>query len=183
MIRHALLLAVLAGPAPAQDLATRLEPSGAGVPDAPVVDQFGGLTTLHAALGDGAFVLGFTYTDCASVCGTADLWISDLAARKGELGLSAKVVTLSLDPARDTPAALLARYRDFGSPEGWILLTGRTEDILPVLLRLGARDRGPLEEHEILVLVGNGRSGQVSPLRASPTLPDDMARLAAAYAR
>ena len=179
----ALALAVPAGAGEPGALATRVEGAARGLPDAPVIDQFGRATTFRAALGEGAFVLGFTYANCVSICSTADLWISDFAARRAEAGSPARVVTLTLDPARDDPAALLERYRAFGAPEGWRLLTGAAADILPLLARLGAWDGGPLEAHELLILVGNGARGEVSPLRASPALPDEIARLAAAYAR
>ncbi len=172
--------AAAAGP-----LAVTVEPTveagAGGLPDAPVVDQFGEGRRFREALGPGVFVLGFTYTRCESVCWMTDNWMSVLADARPPGAGPVRLVTLSLDPEHDSPADLLARHRDFGSPPGWLRLTGRPADVVPLLLRLGARDDRPIEEHAPTILVGDAGTGALTVVPADDPLTVD--RLVAAIAR
>lgn len=153
------------------------------LPDADVVDQFGNHLRFREAVGDGAYVLGFTYTNCTSLCGMAELWLSHFAERRGEIDGPVRLVTLTLDPARDRPADLLRRHRELGSHEGWLRLTGRPSEIIPLLTRLGAWDGRPIEEHKLVILVGNAGEEVVTRLEPDPMLPERLFALASAYAR
>ncbi len=153
------------------------------LPDADVVDQFGNRLRFREAVGDGAYVLSFTYTNCTSLCGMSDLWLSHLAERRDEIDGPVRLVTLSLDPARDRPDDLLQRHRDLGSPEGWLRLTGRPAEIVPLLVRLGAWDGRPLEAHKLVILVGDAGEETVTRLEPDPMLPERLFALATSYAR
>ncbi|WBU51909.1 SCO family protein [Paracoccus sp. SCSIO 75233] len=151
------------------------------LPDADVTDQFGNKMRFRDAVGDGTFVLNFTYTRCTELCGMADLYLTDIDERRRELNKPVQLVTLTLDPARDRPEDLLQRHQDFGSPDGWLRLTGDPADILPLLIRLGAWDGGPLEDHKLFVIVGDVSKSEMVRLEADPWLPDRIYQLAADY--
>ncbi|MDN5568763.1 MAG: SCO family protein [Paracoccus sp. (in: a-proteobacteria)] len=155
----------------------------APLPDADVTDQFGNRLRFRDAVGDGIFVLNFTYTRCTELCGMADLYLTDIDERRDQLDRPVRLVTLTLDPARDRPADLLQRHRDFGSPQGWLRLTGDPADILPLLRRLGAWDGGPLEDHKLFVIVGDSTSHQMTRLEADPWLPERIFAIASDLAR
>ncbi|SDH96955.1 protein SCO1/2 [Alloyangia pacifica] len=126
--------------------------------DAPLLDQFGRATTLTDALGDGLVVLSFTYTNCESLCGLADMVLGALLSHPARPD-TLRILTLTLDPARDSPAELLKRHEAFGAPDGWLRLTGAPSVVIPLLSRNGVWDGGPIDEHSLVLIVGNAASG------------------------
>ncbi|WP_185968374.1 SCO family protein [Paracoccus sp. M683] len=156
----------------------QVTPASGVLPDAPVIDQFGKTMRFREAVGDGAYVLSFTYTRCTEICGMADLYLSDIAERRAALPAPVRLVTLTLDPARDRPADLLERHQIFDSPDNWLRLTGDPADIMPLLTRLGVWDGTPLEDHKLYVIVGHAGRQQMARLEASPLLPDQIYDLA-----
>ena len=77
-----------------------------------------------------AWIAGFFFTRCPTVCPILVQRQSDVERRTRELGDSLRFVTISIDPDHDTPAAMseygAARRLPF---DRWTLLTGRTEEI------------------------------------------------------
>ncbi|MFD1258635.1 SCO family protein [Mucilaginibacter terrae] len=70
------------------------------------------------------FVVSFLYTHCSSVCNEVNKNMERLAHayRKNRM---VRFVTITVDPERDTPAALLAYSKRFGvAPDKWRFLTG-----------------------------------------------------------
>ena len=142
-------------------LDTIFEEASVAVSDAPLLDQFGNVTTLAEAVGQGPFVLSFTYTDCKSLCGLADMVLGGLLAHPGRPG-DLRIVTLTLDPINDRPTKLLERHQAFGSPDNWIRLTGAPSDVIPLLSRNGAWDGGPIDEHRLVMIVSAGGNGNAT---------------------
>ncbi len=95
-------------------------------------------------------VVSMVYTSCKSVCPriTADLRSLDRALPE-DLRARTRFVLFSLDPERDTPAALtaFARAHDLDSTR-WILLVSSEEDMRTLAAVLGVRFR-PDEGGEI----------------------------------
>ena len=114
-------------PTPAMVVAVTAPPLGvrdtAYVPARPapalrLIDQDGHPFDLASIRGTPVFVY-FGYTHCPDVCPTS---LADLRAGIGQSGVDATVVFVTVDPARDDPAAM-KRYVDYyGS--GFIGLTG-----------------------------------------------------------
>src|SRR6266540_1891721 len=70
------------------------------------------------------------------------------------------LLTLSLDPERDTPEAMREYVAAHGGRPGWTWLTGRREDIEAIRRFVGFTDRDPQLDadrtrHTTLVLLGN----------------------------
>lgn len=77
-------------------------------------------------------LLFFGYTHCPDVCPLTLTRLTDALREAGEAGEAAKVLLVTVDPARDTPAALATYVRNFGP--GVMGLTG-TEAQIRVLLK------------------------------------------------
>lgn len=167
---------------PAQDdadMLVKVVPQTSALPDAPVIDQFGNRMRFRDAVGDGAYVLSFTYLNCTEICGMSDLYLSDIADRRSDFAAPVRLVTVTLDPAHDRPDDLLQRHEMFDSPADWLRLTGDPSDIIPLLIRLGVWDGGPLEDHKLFVIVGHTGRETMTRLEPTPLLPDQIYALAA----
>lgn len=88
------------------------------------------------------FVVSMIYTSCRSVCPriTADLGTLDRAL-PAEQRARTRFVLVSLDPARDTPAALAAFARTHELDERWTLLAAGEDDMRTLAAILGVRFR------------------------------------------
>ncbi len=80
------------------------------------------------------------------------------------------LVSVSVDPTRDTPQRLKAYAARHKAQPGWIWLTGPKRTVDDVLDGLGAYSTN-FEDHPSMVLVGDGRSGDWSRFFGFPS-PD-----------
>jgi cytochrome c peroxidase len=85
--------------------------------DGEVLDAEGRATTLHALLGDGTSLLSFVYASCNDVngCPLATAVLHRVQRRLGEapeLAGRIRLVSVSFDPTRDTPAVM----KRYGAP-------------------------------------------------------------------
>jgi len=129
--------------------------------DVPLVDQYGQQRNLERDLiADKIVVLGLIYTSCTTVCPV----VSSIMARTqkqlgGRVGQDVQLLSITVDPLRDTPQRLLEYARQYQSGQGWSWLTGTPQAIEQTLKGLGSAP-GRLEDHPPLILVGDGRSGR-----------------------
>lgn len=109
---------------------------------------------------DRIVVIDFVYTTCTTICPVLTALLVqvqdglDPAARA-----DVRLVTVTVDPARDTPAKMKEYGEKFGVKPGWLWLTGPTGRVNEVLKGFGAYTAN-FEDHPPVVLVGDGRSGQ-----------------------
>jgi len=129
--------------------------------DAVLTDQTGRTRKLKSdVLADRIVVMDFLYTTCTTVCPI----LSTTMARVQD-GLDAKareevvLVSMSVDPARDTPARLREYGARFGARDGWVWLTGPTGRVNEVLRGFDAYAAN-FEDHPPQVLVGDARTGE-----------------------
>ncbi len=145
--------------------------------DAPVLDQDG--RSVHFArdvVGDKIVVVDFVFTTCTTICPILSAKLAGLQGRLGDrLGKGVGLVSVSIDPARDTPERLKAHAAKFKARPGWTWVTGETEAINKVLKGLGAYTAN-FAEHAPMMLVGDGRTGRWARVNGFP----DPARLLAA---
>ena len=76
-------------------------------------------------------ILSFGYTHCPDVCPTELLTYSDTLKQLGDQAKDVKVVFVSIDPERDTPAVIGKYVKQF-NPE-FIGLTATGDQSLPVI--------------------------------------------------
>ncbi len=129
--------------------------------DALLTDQAGRSLKLKTdVIGDHLVVLDFVYTTCTTVC---PVLTALLASVQKELGTAAgqdlRLVSITVDPARDTPSRLKEYANKHGVQPGWLWLTGPTGRVNEVLKGFGAYTPN-FEDHPPLVLVGDARSGE-----------------------
>lgn len=109
--------------------------------DFPLVDRDG--RTRHLAEFAGQpLVVSMVYTSCKSVCPriTADLKSLDREL-PADLKARTRFLLFSLDPARDTPAALAAFAREHQLDDRWTLLAASEDDMRTLAAVLGVRFR------------------------------------------
>ncbi len=110
--------------------------------DASLLDEDGRAASLHGVFQNHLTVLAFVYTRCGDLCPLASLRLADLqalAAHDADVAPHLRLVSLSFDPAYDTPermAEQAASYRDPAvTAPSWTFLTAADEaTIAPVLL-------------------------------------------------
>ncbi|HMB73906.1 MAG TPA: SCO family protein [Gammaproteobacteria bacterium] len=111
---------------------------------------------------DRIVVMDFVYTTCTTVCPVLSAIFSQVAEGLGErLGSEVVLVSLTVDPLRDTPEQLLAYSKKFGVERGWTWLTSDKSTMDTVLKQLGSYTPN-FEDHPSMVLVGDGSTGEWS---------------------
>ncbi len=115
-----------------------------GIPNAPFVDQHGRTLRLYDDVIRGhAVVVQFMYTQCDGVCPASTATLVEAQAQFADrFGKDLRFVSISLDE-RDGPQELADYASSRGMADGWILLSGKPEDIESVRRALGAYDPDP----------------------------------------
>ena len=136
--------------------------------DTPVVTHLGQRTTLPALAGSRVVVIDFAYTSCTTFCPV----VSAIMDRVGRLldaraGSEVVLITITVDPVRDTPQRLAAYASRFAPGPEWHWVTGEKADIDAVLKGLGAYTSNP-EDHPPFILAGHPASGRWTRLNGLP---------------
>lgn len=131
------------------------------VPDAALVDQAGRRVRFYTDMMKGkVVVLSFFYTTCTFVCDAQGRNLAKLQTRLGErLGSDVFLVSVTRDPATDTPRRLGGWARAHGVKSGWSLLTGDAKDVSRIIARFLSDTVGPAESHAATIYVGNDATG------------------------
>ena len=84
-------------------------------------------------------VISFIFTSCQGACPLVTHKLTVVRDRlESHIGDPIQFVSLSLDPARDTPAALKAfAQKHHADHEGWVFLTGHPDNLTNIIKRLG----------------------------------------------
>ena len=167
-----LAVPVLSAPRPAHAHSEHAQQSAAAHPptaasvrlefrDTSLVDQDGKPVRFTSqVLGDRLVVMDFVYTSCTTVCPVVSAILAQVQERLGaRLGKEVALVTVSVDPQRDTPARMKAYAARHGARSGWTWLTGTPGGIAEVLKGSGTYTAN-FEDHPAVILVGDPRSGQ-----------------------
>jgi len=151
----------------------------------PLVDAAGKRVRLAKdVIGDRIAVVNFIYTTCTTVCPVASATFQQLQGRLGAaFGKEVVLVSVSVDPLRDTPERLREYAGRYDARAGWVWLTGAKPDVDAVLKGFGAYTPR-YEDHPAMVLVGD--AGAWTRFLGFPSVEQLLARveaLAAARAR
>jgi protein SCO1/2 len=145
----------------------RAQKSGAGaeqsIPDIEVVDQNGKKFRFYTDLIKGkVVVVNFIFTNCTFVCPMQGSNFAKLQAALGErLGRDVHLVSVSVDPATDTPERLKAWGAKFGAKPGWTLVTGERASMDKLLRTLTGDATRPVEHSPVVLLGDFDKSGWV----------------------
>lgn len=131
------------------------------LPDAQLIDQDGHqLRLLSDVVGDKVVLVSFVYTHCTTVCPVVSHVFSQVQAQLGpQMERQVRLVSLTVDPARDTPSRLKAYAAQHGTRTGWLWLTGTAPNVTAALKGFGTYTAN-FENHPAVVMVGDGRTGQ-----------------------
>ena len=145
--------------------------------DRMVLDQDGReLQFVSDVIGDNIVVMDFVYTTCTTICPVLSALFTQVQTRLGDdVGDDIWLVSMSVDPVRDTPQRLKAYSSRHRAGDGWLWLTGAKADVDDVLTGLGAYTTN-FEEHPSMVLIGDGRTGQWKRLFGFPN-PDRIVQI------
>ena len=126
------------------------------IPDASVLDQNGRHLRFRSDLiDDRLVVVNFVFTSCTTICSPMGANFAALQKRLGA-DTDVRLVSVSLDPAGDSPARLKAWSERFGAKPGWTLVTGEREEIEKLLKGFGVYTPDRIN-HTPILIVGDGR--------------------------
>ncbi len=130
------------------------------IPDATVHDQDGRELRFYTDLVKGRTVaINFIFTTCTTVCPPLSATFRKVQKELGErVGRDIEMISVSVDPATDTPERLKSFSAKFGAGPGWTFVTGRKPEIDRLLVALGAYS-GDKVNHTPMILVGNDAAG------------------------
>jgi protein SCO1/2 len=131
------------------------------LPDIQVLDQDGHKVRFYSDLVKGRkLALGFFYTSCSYICTRhGELFAKLQKQLSSRLGKEVFLISVSMDPAHDTPARLLRWGKTYGRRPGWTLVTGRPEEMSKLLHAFTGNDAGPREAHSSTFYIANDDAG------------------------
>ena len=153
-------------------------PRRASVPDVELINQNGERVRLQSDLINGRVAaLSFIFTSCPTICNTIGVNLGQL---RKELGASLErdiaLISISVDPATDTPEKLKTWGKSFGAGAGWTLLTG-DKDLVTQLLKKLESYTPNIQNHSPFLLIVNDRTGEWQRVNALETTPQKVAAL------
>jgi protein SCO1/2 len=136
-------------------------PSKMTIPDVELLDQDGRKVRFYTDLVKGKTVaVNFIFTTCTTICPPLGATFARLQRELGaRAGNDVRLISISVDPATDTPERLKAWGAKFKAADGWTLLTGPKPQVDELLRALGAATASPAD-HTPTVLIGNDAAGQ-----------------------
>lgn len=147
---------------PAADAAARTEALGSmSIPDSLLLDQDGHEVHFYSDLvADRVVAINFIFTTCTTICPPMGANFGKLQELMAEhVGKDFQMISVSVDPAVDTPQRLKAWADKFGRKPGWTLVTGHKPevDVLLKALKVFTPDK---TDHSPVLLLGDDAHGE-----------------------
>lgn len=132
----------------------------ARIPDTPVLDQDGRRLKFYTDLVRGKTVaINFVFTTCTTICPPLGATFARVQRELGErAGRDVHLISVSVDPATDTPERLKSWGAKFKAAPGWTFVTGAKPDMDELLRALAASTARP-EDHTPTLLIINDQKG------------------------
>lgn len=105
-------------------------------------------------------MINFMFTTCTGICPPMTANLLKVQAYLGDrVGKDVNIISISVDPGIDTPAALKKYATNFKVKPGWYFLTGQKADVDLVLSKVGGlvKDKS---EHSGLIMIGSVETGE-----------------------
>ena len=120
--------------------------------------------------------MDFLYTTCTTICPVLSALFNQVQTKLGDqVGDDVWLVSMSVDPIRDTPQRMKAYSAKHNAGDGWLWLTGPKPVVDEVLVGVGAYTTN-FEDHPTMVLIGDGRTGEWKRLFGFPN-PDRIVKV------
>src|SRR5919202_3095176 len=141
---------------PAHDETFTHDTSKMNIPDVELLDQDGRKVHFYSDLVKGRVVaIQFIFTTCTTICPPLGATFARVQKELGERARrDVRLISISVDPATDTPERLKAWAAKFHAADGWTLVTGAKPKVDELLRALGAATASPAD-HSPTVLIGN----------------------------
>lgn len=122
------------------------------IPDVEVVTHEGKTVRFYSDLVKGRNVaVNFIFTNCSTVCPASGAMFASLQKQNaGDLHF----ISVSIDPAYDTPKRLASWSKKFRTAPGWTLITGEQAAIDAIVKAFGGPAGRP-QDHQPLTIIGN----------------------------
>lgn len=127
------------------------------LPDTELVDQEGRTVHLRELVAGRRAAINFIFTSCTTVCPPMGALFARLQRDLEARGDDVAYISISIDPAVDSPQRLKAWAERFDGSEDWRLLTGSKQIVDDLLKDLGVFS-ALKEQHAPLILLGDPRS-------------------------
>jgi protein SCO1 len=130
------------------------------IPDISVTDENGNARHFYSDLVKGKVVaINFVYTTCSTICPPLGATFGKLQKSLGaHFGRDIFLISISVDPATDTPMRLHSWAAQFSAKPGWTLVTGDKLELNRLLKALGSDVASP-ESHSPMVLIIDDKTG------------------------
>jgi len=129
--------------------------SSAQIPDVRIYDQDGQPRNFYRDLVRGKTVaINFIFTTCTGVCPPMTATLRRVQQSLPSHPSSIQLISISVDPATDTPARLHEFAAKFKAGPGWTFVTGDKSDIDEILRALGVAVANK-NDHTPMILIGN----------------------------
>lgn len=130
------------------------------IPDIELLDQNGRKIRFYTDLVKGqTVVINFIFTTCTTICPPLGATFARVQKELGDkVGRDVRFISISVDPATDTPERLKAWGAKFHAGDGWTFVTGNKPQVDELLNALGA-STARREDHSPTILIGNDAHG------------------------
>ena len=130
------------------------------IPDVELLDQNGRKIHFYTDLVKGKTVaINFIFTTCTTICPPLGATFARVQKELGDkVGRDVHFISISVDPATDTPERLKAWGAKFHAGDGWTFVTGAKPQVDELLRALGASS-ARREDHTPTILIGNDAHG------------------------
>ncbi len=121
---------------------------------------------------DKVVIINLIYTTCPKICPATTAQLAEVNDSLGPwIGEDVTMLSISIDPAVDSPERLKQYWELFGSKPGWLFLTGDYDEIEKLRRELGVYDLDPVidadkTQHGGIVTFGNDRTNRWAALPA-----------------
>lgn len=102
------------------------------VPDVKLLDADGAGMSLRSRLDDKPVILNFIFTSCGAICPVMSSTFSQVQTALGRERDAVRMVSISIDPEHDTPAALKNYAKKYAAGPQWQMLTGSLDNSIAV---------------------------------------------------
>lgn len=129
------------------------------IPDIAIRDQNGKSLNFYTDLVKGKVVaINFVFTTCTTICPPLTATFRRVQQQLAEQNSPVQLISVSVDPAIDTPERLRDFAAKFKVEPGWAFVTGTTSDINSLLQQLGVAVSNK-NDHTPMILIGNDETG------------------------
>jgi cytochrome oxidase Cu insertion factor (SCO1/SenC/PrrC family) len=129
--------------------------SSTRIPDVRIYDQSGTRINFYADLVKGRTVaINFIFTTCTTICPPLTATFRRVQRELKASAVEAQLISVSVDPATDTPERLRDFAAKFGAESGWTFVTGDKREIDSLLKAFGVAVTDK-NDHTPMILIGN----------------------------